>query len=175
MTPLYWSYLQSHQPPLFAAAVRQSSASAAPNPWMPLPELEPDGREPQLLLANHVTVEPPGLEPELSDTALWRHLLRGTHGFSLQGPGASPVSLFPEAPELARTARVRQRNAGWRRWWLSFRKTQEADTAVESVESPVPLAVPMVLMPVPVHLCWKVQQYIEELQREEWEQERRSK
>ena len=26
------------------------------------------------------------------------------------------------------------------------------------------------LRPVPVHLCWKVQQYIEELQREEWEQ-----
>ena len=45
--------------------------------------------------------EPPGLEPELSDISLWRHLLRGTHGFSLHGP--EPVSLFPEAPELART------------------------------------------------------------------------
>ena len=46
-------------------------------------------------------VEPPGLEPELADSAVWRHLLRGTHGFSLNGP--EPVSLFPEAPDLART------------------------------------------------------------------------
>lgn len=169
------SYLQSHQPGLFDTAVSMPGCRAAPNPWMPLPELEPDGREPQLL-ANNMTVEPPGLEPELSDTSLWRHLLRGTHGFSLQGPGASPVSLFPEAPEVARTARVRQRNAGWRRWWLSFRKMREADTAVDDTkcsEPPVP-AVPMLLMPVPVHLCWKVQQYIEELQREEWNQNGRA-
>lgn len=40
------------------------------------------------------------MEPELADTAVWRHLLRGTHGFSLDGP--EPVSLFPEAPDLAR-------------------------------------------------------------------------
>lgn len=169
------SYLQSHQPGLFDTAVSSSAVSTAPNPWMPLPELEPDGREPQLL-ANNMTVEPPGLEPELSDTSLWRHLLRGTHGFSLQGPGASPVSLFPEAPEVARTARVRQRNAGWRRWWLSFRKMREADTAVDDTKCSEPSvpAVPMLLMPVPVHLCWKVQQYIEELQREEWNQNGRA-
>jgi len=140
-----------------------------------LPELEPDGREPQLLTTEFV--EPPGLEPELADTAVWRHLLRGTHGFSLAGP--EPVSLFPEAPDLARTARLRQRNAGWRRWWLSHRKqrqaeerdmhfgkTVEAEDFISYGQTNTPST--MVFMPVPVHLCWKVQQYIQELQREEW-------
>ena len=31
-----------------------------------------------------------------------------------------------------------------------------------------PMLLDRILRPVPVHLCWKVQQYIEELQREEW-------
>lgn len=63
-----------------------------PNPWRPLPELEPDGKEPQLLLAD--VVEPPGLGPGLEDVAVWRHLLRGTHGFSLQGPEPVARPLF---------------------------------------------------------------------------------
>ena len=61
----------------------------------------------------NIQVEPPGLEPELSDTSLWRHLLRGAHGFSLQGPGASPVSLFPEAPEVARTGTEERMKIAW--------------------------------------------------------------
>jgi len=155
--------------------------NCTPNPWLPLPELEPDGREPQLL-TTETMVEPPGLEPELADTAVWRHLLRGTHGFSLDGP--EPVSLFPEAPDLARTARLRQRNAGWRRWWLSHRKQRQAEALLKESDMHFGKTVEaedfisyngqtnapstMVFMPVPVHLCWKVQQYIEELQREEW-------
>ncbi|CAK9051125.1 Serine/threonine-protein phosphatase, partial [Durusdinium trenchii] len=153
-------------------ADRCGICSCVPNPWRPLPDLEPDGKEPQLLLTAGGLAEPPGLEPELSDISLWRHLLRGTHGFSLHGP--EPVSLFPEAPELARTARMRQRNAGWRRWWLSWRKTQGQETEMSLGEEACgyswvgsPAApTPMVFMPVPVHLCWKVQQYIEQLQHE---------
>ncbi|CAK9069983.1 unnamed protein product [Durusdinium trenchii] len=147
-------------------ADRCGICSCVPNPWRPLPDLEPDGKEPQLLLTAGGLVEPPGLEPELSDISLWRHLLRGTHGFSLHGP--EPVSLFPEAPELARTARMRQRNAGWRRWWLSWRKTQGQETEMslgEEVQWFMKLPDPRT-RPVPVHLCWKVQQYIEQLQHE---------
>eukprot|EP00434_Breviolum_minutum_P020834 symbB.v1.2.018377.t4/scaffold1465.1/size117142/1 len=143
--------------------------NCTPNPWLPLPELEPDGREPQLL-TTETMVEPPGLEPELADTAVWRHLLRGTHGFSLDGP--EPVSLFPEAPDLARTARLRQRNAGWRRWWVSHRKQRQAEAMLQESDMHFGKTVEaedfisyngqtnapstMVFMPVPVHLCWKV-------------------
>ena len=160
-----------------------------PDPWQPLPEIEPDGNDPQVLLLGALSTladpGPPGLGPRMEDTSLWRHLLRGTHGFSLHGP--EPISLYPDAPDVAMAARRRQRNAGWRRWWLVFAKTRQteqfppglptplsrgdsygaclADTWSQQVVPPCPT----VFIPVPIHLAVKVQQYAEQLQREELE------
>ena len=167
-------------------------SSCFPDPWQPLPEIEPDGSDPQVLLLRGalepLEPSPPGLGPCLEDTSLWRHLLRGTHGFSLHGP--EPISLYPDAPEIARVARRRQRNAGWRRWWSVFAKTRQTEQfppglpaaciGVSSSQEPhdmsfvdgwpqqVPIC-PTVFIPVPVHLAVRVQQYVEKLQREELE------
>ncbi|CAE7476549.1 gsp-2 [Symbiodinium natans] len=156
--------------------------SCVPDPWQPLPEIEPDGNDPQVVLFG--VSGPPGLGPRLEDTSLWRHLLRGTHGFSLHGP--KPISLYPDAPEIARVARRRQRNAGWRRWWSVFAKTRQTeqlppglptafgactssngDPFADTWSQVPPYAT--VFIPVPIHLAVKVQQYAEKLQREELE------
>ena len=169
--------------------------SCLPDPWQPLPEIEPDGNDPQVLLLGALSANldpgPPGLGPAMEDTSLWRHLLRGTHGFSLHGP--EPISLYPDAPEIARVARRRQRNAGWRRWWSVFAKTRRSMRTQKlppgfsdawgdgapcpdgfcfadawSQQIPIPPC-PTVFIPVPIHLAVKVQQYAEQLQREELE------
>eukprot|EP00930_Biecheleria_cincta_P072122 TRINITY_DN59568_c0_g1_i1.p1 TRINITY_DN59568_c0_g1~~TRINITY_DN59568_c0_g1_i1.p1 ORF type:complete len:554 (-),score=82.99 TRINITY_DN59568_c0_g1_i1:9-1670(-) len=110
----------------FGSAAR--ICSCEPNPWQPLPDSEPDGSDPQFLLNEESALHlmaPPGLAPGLENLSVWRHLLRGTHAFSLDG-GPEPVSLCPDAPEVAAAARRRQRNAGWRRWWLTYQKTKRS-------------------------------------------------
>lgn len=98
--------------------------SCAPDPWRPVPEIEPAGGDPCVSSVIADAEVPPILPPpglaEPPDRP-WRRLLRGTHAFSLQAAGGG-ISLDAEAPDVALAARQRFKNLAWRRWWA----TQEA-------------------------------------------------
>lgn len=169
---------------------RDGICSCVPNPSQPF-LFQPHSSDPFESMPPDWTglFPPPGLEDILDNPGkTWRRLLRGTHGYSLQGAPLD-VSLHPNNPSAALTARARFKNAAWRRWGAggyrslgSRRPSWNASSPSVCCESfpPTPFssdysprgqpfeappALPFVFMPVPLHLAGSVQSYVDRLQR----------
>jgi len=168
--------------------------SCRPDPWQPIPAVEPDGQEPYSMSMREPTRQvlpevprlmlPPGLEREVPiSSKVWRRLLRGSHAFSLQGAPGN-VSLYYSNPDEALVARQRFQNAGWRRWWveqklLMHKQLSKRQDVVMRTPGPSQPASPRcsaqgegclpyggsyVLLPVPAHLVSPLRLYADKLQ-----------